>query len=136
MHCRLQRMWGEAISDYILRGRQNTKSEEVFLREHKPYCGFKDSVSIGDMYDAYRKKAGLPRESFDGNGFHSLRRGVGKNLVAAFIPAPDVAQILGINLDTAKRYIALDSIHLKECALSFAGIEPSTATPVKGGADQ
>jgi integrase len=116
---------GEAIQDYILNGRQYTESEEIFLRDHRPYRGFMNAVSIGNMYDAHRRKAGLPRDAFDGNGFHSLRRGVGKNLVSAQIPVTTVAQILGDQeLDSVKPYIALDSIHLQECALSFEGIEP------------
>jgi len=118
---------GKAIEEYILFGRPSTESTEIFIRNHKPYRGFKDSVSIGDMYDVYRKKAGLPRDAFDGNCFHSLRRGVGKNLITSHTPVKDAAQVLGIkNLDIMKKYIALDSVHLKECALSFEGIEPSS----------
>lgn len=119
---------GAAIEEYILRARPETNDTKVFIRNRKPYRGFKDSVSIGDMYDVYRKRAGLPREPFDGNGFHSLRRGVGKNLTIAQVPVTDVAQVLGIRkLNVAKRYISLDSIHLKECAISFAGIKPTSA---------
>jgi integrase len=125
---------GAAIEEYILRARPETDSDKVFLRSHKPYQGFKDSVSIGDMYDVYRKRAGLPREPFDGNGFHSLRRGVGKNLTVAQVPVTDIAQVLGVrDINVAKKYISLDSVHLKECAISFAGIEPSTT---QGGATQ
>jgi len=120
---------GEAIEDYILYGRRQVVCDEIFLRDHRPYRGFKDGVAIGDMYDVYRKKAGLLRDPFDGNGFHSLRRGVGKNLVTSHTPVTTVAQILGQeDIDSAKQYIQLDSVHLKECALSFAGIEP-----MKGG---
>jgi len=124
---------GAAIEEYILRARPETNDTKVFIRSRKPYRGFKDSVSIGDMYDVYRKRAGLPRDAFDGNGFHSLRRGVGKNLTTAQVAVTDVAQVLGIrDLNVAKKYISLDSIHLKECAISFAGIEPNTV----GGAAQ
>ena len=125
---------GAAIEEYILRARPETSSKNVFIRNRKPYREFKDSVSIGDMYDVYRKRAGLPRDPFDGNGFHSLRRGVGKNLTTAQVAVTDVAQVLGIReLNVAKRYISLDSIHLKECAISFAGIEPA---PKQGGVAQ
>ena len=125
---------GAAIEEYILRVRPQVDDTKVFLRNRKPYRGFKDSVSIGDMYDVYRKRAGLPRDPFDGNGFHSLRRGVGKNLTVAQVPVTDVAQVLGIkNLNVVKKYISLDSVHLKECAISFAGIEPINK---QGGAVQ
>ena len=118
----LTRDTGEALADYILHGRQYTKAQEIFLRYHRPFQGFKDGVAIGNMYDVYRKKAGLPRDAFDGNGFHSLRRGLGKNLVAAQIPITTVAQIFGDEkFDSTKEYIALDSVTLRNApSLSLA----------------
>ncbi|MGI6154269.1 MAG: tyrosine-type recombinase/integrase [Christensenellaceae bacterium] len=119
---------GKAIKDYILYGRQETNSDAVFLRLHRPYQGFTNGIAIGDLFDDYCKKAEISRRAFDGKGFHSLRRAVGKNIVTAGIPASTAAQVLGDrNLDSIKKYIALDSHHLKECTLSFTGIE-------KGGA--
>lgn len=117
---------GEAIQDYILNGRQATESEEIFLRIHAPYQSFADGTGIGDMYEYYRKRAGLPREAFDGKGFHALRRALGRNMVTSGVPVTTVAQVLGdSNMDSAKKYISLDSEHLKECALNFSGIEPN-----------
>jgi len=115
---------GEAIRDYILHGRQQIKNDTVFLRMRAPASALNDSVSIGDMYDDYCKKAGIYRNAFDGKGFHSLRRSVGKNMVTSGVPVTTVAQILGHdNIDSTKKYISLDSRHLKECALDFTGIE-------------
>ena len=114
---------GEAIKDYVLNGRQETESDSLFLRLHVPYKGFTSSVAIGDLFDDYCKKANLPRHAFDGKGFHSLRRAVGKNLITAGVPAEAAAQITGGgNIDSIKKYVALDSRHLKECALDFSGI--------------
>ena len=119
---------GEAIQDYILNGRQETVSDAIFLRHHAPFQAFKDSVSIGDMYDVYCKRAGIFREAHDGKGFHSLRRSVGKKLVTAGVSINTTAQILGdANMDSTKKYISLDSRHLKECALDFSGIEMGAA---------
>ena len=116
---------GEAIKDYILHGRQDTESDALFLRIHAPFQAFADAVSIGDMYDYYRKRAGLPRDAYDGKGFHALRRTLGRNLVTSGSPVTMVAQILGQeDIDSTKKYIALDSEHLKECALDFTGIDP------------
>ena len=115
---------GEAIQNYILNGRQETSSDAVFLRHHAPFQAFKDSISIGDMYDEYCKRAGIFREPHDGKGFHSLRRAVGKKLVTAGTSVNTTAQILGdANINSTKKYISLDSRHLKECALNFSGIE-------------
>ena len=116
---------GAAVKDYILNGRPETDSDAVFIRLHLPYRGFKSGVAIEDIFDDYRRKANLPRDAYDGKGFHSLRRSVGTNLVTSGVSVEDAAQILGDkNVDSTKKYISLDSYHLKECALDFAGIEP------------
>jgi site-specific recombinase XerD len=112
---------GEALKEYILNGRAKVEADEIFLRVRPPYRGFSNGVAIGDLYDDYRRQANLPRKAFDGFGFHSLRRSVGKNLVTAGIPMESAAQIIGTqNINHIKKYIALDSHHLKECALDFS----------------
>ena len=79
---------------------------------------------IGNIYDDYRKRAGLDREAFDGKGFHSLRRTVGTSLVTADIPLTTAAQVLGDrDIRSMKKYVALDEKHLGECALDFSGID-------------
>jgi len=48
-----------------------------------------------------------------------------KHCLPAHISLTTVAQIFGgKGVDSRKKYITLDSIHLKECAPIFAGIEP------------
>jgi len=120
----LTRDVGKAIKDYILTGRYNCDTDTVFLREKKPHRGFVDAVSLGDMYDEYRRRASLEREAFDGKSFHPLRRTVGTGLVTADIPVETAAQILGDRkVESMKKYIALDEKHLGECALDFSGID-------------
>lgn len=115
---------GEAVKDYILRARQTSTSDAVFIRLMPPFVGVKDAWSIGYIYDTYRQKAGLPRESFDGKCFHSLRRSLGKSMVTSGVPVTTVAQVLGHDeIESVKKYISLDTEHLKECALGFLGIE-------------
>jgi len=116
---------GEAVSDYILNVRPKTAYENIFLRFHAPFRPFADGTAVGDIYDYYRKRAGLPRDAYDGKGFHSLRRSLGKNLITSGAPVTMTAQILGdYDINSTKKYIALDSEHLKECALDFTGIKP------------
>lgn len=120
----LTRDVGEAIQDYLLNGRPKVDSDAVFLRVRAPYRAFADAVAIEDVYDVYRQRAGLPRVAFDGKGFHSLRRTAGTNLVTAEVPLTTVAQILGhSNVNSVKKYIALDAEHLRECALDLSGTE-------------
>ena len=124
----LTRDVGRAVKDYILNGRYQCGSDAVFLREKKPYRGFADAVAIGDIYDDYRRQAGLDREAFDGKGFHSLRRTVGTSLVTADIPITTAAQILGDrDVRSMRKYIALDEKHLGECSLDFSGIDSEVA---------
>ena len=116
---------GEAIRDYILNGRQETTSDAVFLRHRFPYQAFSNGVAVGEIYEYYRKRSGLPRIAFDGKGFHALRRACGRDMIVAGVPVTTVAQVLGDgDVNSVKKYISLDSEHLKECALNFTGIEP------------
>jgi integrase len=115
---------GSALREYILRGRRPSDSPIIFQRMLAPFGPFADAKSIGDMFGEYRKKAGLPRESFDGKSFHSLRRALGTNMVTAGVPAETVAQTMGDEkVDSIKKYVKLDSPHLAECALDFSSIE-------------
>ena len=117
---------GNAVKDYILHARPDSACDNVFIRLRPPFIAVQDAWSIGNIYDRYRKRTGLPREAFDGKGFHSLRRALGKNMTTAGIPVTTTAQVLGdTDFDSAKKYISLDSKHLAECALSFCGIEIS-----------
>ncbi|MCG9969673.1 tyrosine-type recombinase/integrase [Pelotomaculum terephthalicicum JT] len=115
---------GEAIKAYIIHGRPNSESEYMFLRTNAPYQNLSNGVSIANIFNEYQKKAGIVRKPFDGKGFHALRRAVGRNMAVAEIPVITISQILGHgSIESAKQYISLDSVHLKECALDFSGIE-------------
>jgi site-specific recombinase XerD len=47
-------------------------------------------------------------------------------MVVGGVPVTTVAQVLGdADMNSAKKYISLDSKHLKECALDFSGIAPA-----------
>lgn len=115
---------GEALRDYILNGRPETDLDEVFLRALPPYLPFKDPYCINTQFNVYCKRAGIPRKAWDGLSFHSLRRSAGKRMVTGGTPVTTVAQVMGhSSIDSTKKYIALDSRHLAECALDFSGIE-------------
>lgn len=115
---------GEAMQDYILNWRPKCDYPEIFLRIRPPFRPFKDAVCVGDQYDVYCYRAGIKRVPFDGKGFHSLRRAVGRNMVTSGVSVNTVNQVLGHTaMNSAKKYISLDSKNLKECALDFTGIE-------------
>lgn len=108
---------GEAIKDYILNGRPRSDTEIIFLRSRPPF----QPLGRRGLYSAFnniRKNVGLGKRPF-----HDLRRTVGTSMVVAGIPVTTVAQVLGhSDISATKQYISLDSIHLKECALTLDGI--------------
>ncbi len=117
---------GEALCDYILNGRlmpvyKPEKTEDrLFLCAIGPHRGISSWV-VGRVYENHRIRAGFQTN----NGFHALRRTIGRDMVVAGIPVETVAQVLGHrDTDSTKQYISLDSTHLKECSLDFSGIEP------------
>jgi len=115
---------GEAIKDYVLTGRPSSDSENVFLRTNSPFQGFSSSSALNSIYRQCFKEAGLLQAPGDHRSFHSLRRSLGLNMVVSGVPVTMVAQVLGhSNITSTRQYIALDSRHLKECALDFTGIE-------------
>jgi len=124
----LTRDVGAALQDYILHGRitvnrqVNPEIDHVFIASFGPAKNM-TRHAIGDIYSRYRLQAGLREE-----GFHALRRAVGRNMAMAEVPLTTITQVLGHSTpDVTKQYLMLDSVHLKECALDFGGIE------VKGG---
>jgi integrase len=112
---------GEALKDYILNARPPSDSQQIFLRLKAPHIGIKSAVTIGEIYWACCKAAGLP----ESKRFHTLRRSRGTSLLAAGEPVTMVAQVLGhAQVDSTKKYISVDVLHFKMCALSFDGIKP------------
>ena len=111
---------GDAIQDYILNARPNVNCQEVFLRAFPPKVAITDPASIGSMFIAYQKKAGISRTAFDGKGFHGLRRRLAKKLLVIGTPLTTIAQILGqIDPLVVRQYLSMDVSNLKECALDF-----------------
>lgn len=111
----------EALKDYLLNGRPEFKEPYIFIRHSAPIGPFTRGSALNVIFQRYKKLAGSSVEG----GFYSLRRALGKNLTVAEVPITTVAQVLGhTDIANTKQYIALDTDHLKICALSFDGIEP------------
>ena len=110
---------GSALQDYITNGRFNRDLPFVFLRSRSPYEKMCNALPYS-IFNSYRTKLGLEQCSF-----HGLRRAVGTNMVIAGVPVTTVSQVLGHSgINATKQYISLDSVHLKECALSLCDILP------------
>ncbi len=112
---------GEALSDYILNARPEADTDFVFLSLLPPYKELKAAVTVGEIYRDCCKAAGLTVSK----RFHNLRRSRGTSLLEAGSSVTMVAQVLGqTDTDSTKKYIAVDTEHLKLCALPFDGIKP------------
>jgi site-specific recombinase XerD len=110
---------GKAIEEYVLNARPHSKHEKIFLSTVAPF-GPLHRATLNSNFQNYCIAAGLPSNK----SFHSLRRGIATSMVIAGVSVITVAQTLGHRaIDSTKQYISLDSVHLKECALDFSGIE-------------
>lgn len=109
---------GNAIADYILHARPKCKSEYIFLRVLRPY------TKIGSIWTVIAKYAhialGKDRKM---NGPHAFRRGMGRQLLEANIPAPLICDILGHSSSVSLRQYTASSLEkLKVCAGTISAI--------------
>lgn len=112
---------GNAIADYILHSRPRMDSPYVFLRILHPVSGIPVNPTIFNAaLREYVKAAGIDRTGWDGKSFHALRRTAGTKMVVSGVPISTVAQVLGHgNMESSKRYIALDTEKLRKCCLDL-----------------
>lgn len=109
---------GNAIADYILHARPKCKSEYIFLRVLRPY------TKIGSMWTVIAKYAHIALgKDQKMNGPHAFRRGMGRQLLEANIPAPLICDILGHSSSVSLRQYTASSLEkLKVCAGTISAI--------------
>lgn len=119
----LKKNVGASVADYILNGRPESKSPQIFLRSLAPYQGFKDGVSVACVLRRHMKVAGILHRPGDGKTMHGIRRMFGTQMTIEGVPITTIAQILGHrDVSSAKAYISLDINGLRKCALGFDSI--------------
>jgi integrase len=124
----LQKNVGVTLANYILNGRPESKSPQIFLRNLAPYQGFKDGVSVACVLRRHMKIAGVSHKPGDGKTMHGIRRMLGTQMTMGGVPITTIAQILGHqNVSSAKAYISLDIEGLRKCALGFDSIGEDSA---------
>jgi len=117
---------GNAIADYILHARPESKTRNVFLNVKSPRCGLGTSGNGKHIINRYLEKAGINHRPWDGKTFHAFRRTYGTRLVEAGVPLQSVVQLLGQkHIDSAKRYISQSDTMLRTCCLGISGYETS-----------
>ena len=115
---------GNAIADYILHSRPKLDSPYVFLRQLHPVSDIPLNPTLFNVtLRRYVEAAGINRIGWDGKSFHALRRTAGTKMVVSGVPISTVAQVLGhVNIESSKRYIALDTEKLRECCLDLGSM--------------
>ena len=109
---------GNAIADYILNARPKCDSEYVFLRTQRPYTKLRSMWTVIAKYA--RIALGKSRRM---NGPHAFRRGMGRQLLEADIPAPLICDILGHTSSMSLRQYTASSLEkLKVCAGTISAI--------------
>lgn len=113
-----------AVSDYLLHGRPDSGSQNVFLTEAKPYKKLSDKSSILNILNKYVQLSGIEKKPHDGKSFHAFRRSMGSWLLETSTPPELISQILGHqSKDVLKRYLPLTPSKLSICSLGFEGIQ-------------
>jgi len=114
---------GNAIAEYIMQARPNSNCPEIFLRTRAPY----QSLGHGNgsvITRKYAKRAGVMWKHDEYKGFHSFRRSIGTNMLAANVPLSTISEVLGHSrIDSTKPYLSADMANLKMCALPLDGFE-------------
>lgn len=109
---------GNAIADYILNARPECTSEYVFLRVQRPYAKLKSMWTIVAKYAHFA--LGKDRKM---NGPHAFRRGMGRRLLEADVPAPLICDVLGHTSSMSLRQYTASSLEkLKVCAGAISTI--------------
>jgi site-specific recombinase XerD len=117
-----------AIANYILNGRAETTSDNLFITAVPPYRPLSIGSSVGNILKKHMKQAGITHNPWDGKGFHAIRRRMGMCLLEASIPIEMISQVLGhTEMDSAKHYLPMNTGQLGICAIGFSDI------PIIGG---
>lgn len=114
----------DAVIDYIENGRPETEDRHLFIRSRRPYIAISRKGTIQSIFLKLRNMTSIDHELKDGLTFHGIRRSVASLMVGNNEDIYLVAEILGHNeISATKLYTQLDASLLKECSLSFEGIE-------------
>jgi integrase/recombinase XerD len=108
---------GEAIANYLCRGRQKTSLREVFLCSRAPVRGLGGSSTIARMLHRALRRAGirLPHE-----GTHQFRHTLATEMLREGASLTEIGQLLRHHSeDATRRYAKVDLRALREVALPW-----------------
>lgn len=107
---------GNAIIDYLKKGRPVSNESCLFLQIRSPYKHI-DRSTIGDMVQFHLKRAGINCTNRK-HGPHVLRHSFAGNLLSQKIPIPVISEALGhSSSQSTMDYLRIDLEKLCQCAL-------------------
>jgi len=111
---------GNAIAEYLLKGRPSCDSPFIFLCKDKPYRPL-TIIAASRIIARRMRQAGIGETGIPRRGFHSFRRSFGVELLESDIPLDMLGELLGhTRMDSVKPYLAINETGLKSCALGLA----------------
>jgi integrase len=109
---------GDALSEYVLKERPETKLRTVFLRHTSPHRPFASSSAITAMIYGRLDRAGVPRAKGAAN---LLRHSLATQLVNGGVPIKQVSDVFGhASIDTTAIYTKVDLTSLSKVPMPFA----------------
>lgn len=118
---------GNALYDYIVNERGDSKSEYIFLSQNYPFGKMTSGAVSGRTYPIF-KAANIRTAPGDRRGGHIFRHNFATSMLENGASRAVISKALGhTSPDSAEVYLSADMVHLKECALSIE------AFPVRKG---
>lgn len=106
---------GQAIVDYLKKGRPRIDSDTLFIRCRPPFCTFSSSVAISDVVDRALRRAGVARPSR--GAAHLLRHSLATSLLRHSASLEDISTILRhSSVETTQIYAKVDIPSLRQIA--------------------
>jgi integrase/recombinase XerD len=110
---------GEAIAEYLQRGRPHNTSRRVFLRAKGPVRGFHGASGVGSVVRHALLRAGIKAPTY---GAHQFRHGLATEMLRQGASLAEIGEVLGHrHPQTTKIYAKVDLQALRTLALPWPG---------------
>jgi site-specific recombinase XerD len=117
---KIQPAAGNAIVDYLVKGRPKSDKPFIFLQKDYSSSNFKkmETTTYSKQLSRQIELCGLKVDKLQSTGSHALRHAFASMLLKENTELPVISKILGhSNTSTTAGYTKIDIEHLRECAL-------------------
>jgi len=113
---------GEAILEYLRRGRPKTNCPEVFVRARAPYRAFRSGTLYAALQERLKAADVIPQGK---RGAHAFRHARAVSLLGRDTPLKVIGDVLGHrSIQSTMTYLKLDAEALRGVALEIPGVAP------------